>query len=143
MTDWHRAVERCEILPEALQKPRSLFRLALIHDPNDSAARRHLIRSELEGIEYSVHELPYGVLYSGGASVEECGIMLDDLQQLGALLQLEGLTERYRTVVEYARFHYQAYRDYLLNHPGRGFAWLLETGTWGTPPERPQPGCWS
>lgn len=137
-----RLVYASPLLPEPLKNRRALLELALFHDPEDSRARRLLIEAELRGIEYSLHEVPSGVLYSNGATADECALMLAELPQFEALLAAEGLGGHYQEVLDYARFHYTAYRDYLIHHRGQGYPNLLAQEHWGSTPERPSPQSW-
>lgn len=137
-----RAVDASPILPESLKNPRALLELALVHDPEDSRARRALIGAELRGMEYSLHEVPSGVLYSHGATAEECSLMLAALPRFETLLKAEGVETHFREGLAYARFHYTAYRDYLLHHSGQVYADLLARNHWCTPPEHPSPESW-
>lgn len=138
VSGWHRALDDDGQLLEELRSPCALFRLALKHDPNDVQARRGLIRSMLEGINYSLHEVPSGVLYSGGATMAECDLMLEELQELAKLLELEGIKEQYEPLLVYAEFHYRAYKDYLGRPHPKCYAELLAAETWGRPPEAPK-----
>ena len=62
--------------------------------------------------EYTLHEIPYGVLYSqNGATSEECIKLLDELKNyelLCARLKINRMK-----LIEKCRFYYNAYKDYL------------------------------
>ena len=62
--------------------------------------------------EYTLHEVPYGVLYNqNGATSEEC------LELLNALKDYEILCEELKInrmeLIEKCRFYYNAYKNYL------------------------------
>jgi hypothetical protein len=107
-------------LPEDEQTEVALLRAALRHDPGDRASRRRLIAALADGFAYSLHEVPSGVLYSigNGATIEECGWLLDELEEFRGLVQEEGLAGKYRDLIRDGSFHFHSYRRYLADREG-------------------------
>jgi hypothetical protein len=69
-------------LPDNLRTERGLLREALRVDPSDVKARRGLIENEARYLQYTIHELPAGVLYGhNSASIEECSELLSQLAE--------------------------------------------------------------
>lgn len=87
--------------------------MAIYRDPNDSESKRalkKLLRSELE---YSLHELPDGVLYGHNSATIES---LDEMRhELAEFIQLENSTEEEDTknLIDACMFHYKYYQKYL------------------------------
>ena len=49
-------------------------------EPDNEAIQDMLLKSFVEGISYSVHEWPAGILWgNNGATEEECNILLDEI----------------------------------------------------------------
>lgn len=92
----------------------ALLKVALVHDPDDTASRRKLISVLADGLEYTLHELPASVLHDHqGASVEECLELEEELEEFNQLVGVAGMKERYRKLVDDCQTHYAAYRGYL------------------------------
>ncbi len=92
----------------------SLLRVAIRHDADDSLARKNLIKALARQLDYSVHEVPSGVLYgNNGASLEECLELERDLDELRQLLKAEKLETEYENFVEKCAYHYKNYALYL------------------------------
>ena len=122
-------------LPREFQTPRDLLRQALRLDPDDARACQLLIAEELEGIAYSLHELPSAVLCGpNAATVEECDEMLEDLHEFEKLVTEHGVREQHKALIEKAGFHYRLYKLHLQEPTGLSFPErLLET------PHKPRP----
>jgi hypothetical protein len=70
--------------------------------------------------EYSLHELPAAVLYGPGVdalSPEQCLELEQELDEFRLLVRAEGEEQLYEKFIRKCRFHFRAYRDYLLS-PG-------------------------
>lgn len=101
-------------LPPELESRVGLLREAVDLDPNDGRALDQLIVSEALSFEYSLHELPVGVLFGqNGATPEQCDALLGQLGEFESHLYRSGKVDRYQELVNTCRFHYQAYRQYL------------------------------
>jgi hypothetical protein len=107
-------------LPEDERTEVALLRVALRRDPDDRASRRRLIAALADGFAFSLHEVPSGVLYdmNNGATIEECGWLLDELEEFRGLVQEEELAEKYRNLIRDGSFHFQSYRRYLADREG-------------------------
>ena len=101
-------------LPEHNRTEIGLLRTALQLDSNDALARTRLIRSMLRYFDYTLHELPAGVLYGiDGANIEECRELRRLLREFELLVDAQGLHHDYSAIIKECRFHYIAYSDYL------------------------------
>lgn len=98
-----------------LQSEHGLILEAVRRDPTDSRAK-HRLRAILRSrFEYSLHELPTGVLYGhNGATVEQCAEMIDELADYTKLCDDIGATETDTELIEEASIHLSAYPMYLL-----------------------------
>ena len=105
---------RNELAPE-LQSEHGLILEAVRRDPTDSRAK-HRLRAILQSrFDYSLHELPTGVLYGhNGATVEQCAEMIKELADYTKLCDDIGATETDTELIEEASFHLSAYQMYLL-----------------------------
>ncbi|MBX7206794.1 MAG: hypothetical protein K1X78_00665 [Verrucomicrobiaceae bacterium] len=105
---------RDQLAPE-LQSEHGLILEAVRRDPTDSRAK-HRLRAILQSrFDYSLHELPTGVLYGhNGATVEQCAEMIEELADYAKLCDDIGATETDAELIEEASFHLSAYRRYLL-----------------------------
>ncbi len=102
-----------QLRPE-LRTELGLLRLAVENDPNDRLARDRLIECLAWQLDYSIHELPSGVLYgSDGASIEECNEMLTSVREFEHLVELNGGRPEYENLAATCRFHYLRYAEYL------------------------------
>ena len=48
-----------------------------------------------------------------GATIEQCGRLLDELEEFRGLVDAEGLSDHYRDLLDDGLLHFQAYRAYL------------------------------
>jgi hypothetical protein len=101
-------------LPPQLQSEHGLILEAVRRDASDLRAKRRL-RAILRGrFEYSLHELPSGVLYGhDGATVEQCSELADELAKYASLCAEIGSEDVDREIIDDASFFIPAYRDYL------------------------------
>lgn len=105
-----------EKLPETERSAVGLLRAALRHDPTDQRSRRQLLEKLANRLRYSVHEVPAGVLYGvDGASAEQCLELEKELDEFCMLARTEGKEDCYGELIGRCRFHFRAYREYLLN----------------------------
>jgi len=66
--------------------------------------------------EYSLHELPSGVLYGqNSATVEQCSKMIRELADYTSLCTEIGSEDEDRDIIGEASFYIPAYRDYLIH----------------------------
>lgn len=101
-------------LPEGLRTPEELLREAVRQDPGDRIALVKLIHLQANYLDYTLHELPSGVLYGhNSATVEQCTELLDFLGEFKSNVQRCQEQEKYAELIEECTFHYNAYRDYL------------------------------
>jgi len=112
---WRCPACREQLLPEETTEV-GLLRAAVSHDPSDQQSRQRLIQKIADGLRYSVHEVPAGVLYGiDGASPEQCQELEEELDELCRLVGQEQLEQRYGQLIRTCRLHFRAYRDYLFN----------------------------
>jgi hypothetical protein len=105
-------------LPEAERSEVGLLRAATRHDPGDQRSRRRLVEKLADRLRYSLHEVPAGVLYAlDGASAEQCLELEQELEEFCVLVGQEGQEQLYEKFIGQCRYHFRAYRDYLLS-PG-------------------------
>jgi hypothetical protein len=89
-----------------------LWQDAYDRNPGDEESRQGLVRQLAGWIQYTLHEIPAGVLVdSHGASPEECAILQSELELFESLLRGPQV-EQYRDLVARAAFHYGAYAEY-------------------------------
>jgi hypothetical protein len=114
-------------LPDNLRTGSGLLREALRVDPSDVKARRRLIENEARYLQYTIHELPTGVLYGhNSASIEECSELLTRLAEFCEHVQVLGERRRYEELIANCRHHFRAYRQYLTHRrPGDSYAEFL------------------
>ncbi len=91
-----------------------LLRVALTQHPSDILARNQLIDSIASYLEYTLHELPAGVLYDqNSANEEQCEELKETLGEFVELTKRSDASERYSTLIEKCRYHYHRYPLYL------------------------------
>ena len=97
----------------------ALLLTAIEHDANDSIARRKLLDLLVRRLDYTLHELPSGVLYGhDGATVDQCREMLGELDDFTHHAEILGVTNDYSDLVAKCRFHYNTYAEYLTDRRG-------------------------
>ena len=102
-----------------------LWKEAYHRDPSSDFARMKLVASIARFIQYTLHELPAGVLYgNNSATVEQCSDLEAELAFFRKLLT-SAETEQFMKLVELASFHYPAYREYLVQNRRQGYAAFL------------------
>jgi hypothetical protein len=116
------------ILPEHLRTPMGLLEEAVRQDPGDMVIRRQLVLNHANYLEYTIHELPAGVLYgSDGATLQECDELLELLTAFRDHVNALGENETYSDLLAECGFHYRAYRDYLQDRKhGEGYESYLQ-----------------
>jgi hypothetical protein len=116
-------------LPEGLRTSEALLREALRVDPKDQRARQKLVEHVASYLDYTLHELPAGVLWGqNGATAEQCvelQELLTDFREHTDRLQE---TTRYADLIKDCELHFRTYREYLLaGRPGGSYeAYLRE-----------------
>ena len=111
---------RCPDCWEAVGRPGAmdLWREVRRRDPGDEESRQALIALVASRIQYTLHELPTGVLFGrDGARREECAVLQEELAEFRGLLR-GAEEERYADLIGKADFHYRVYRDYLTDVQG-------------------------
>jgi len=116
-------------LPDHLTSVVGLLTEAVRLDPSDRKARQALVCRLGSHFEYTLHELPSGVLYGhNGASVAQCDELLAELADFREHVHVLGETARYAELIEECALHYRRYREYLASgRPGGSYARFLET----------------
>jgi hypothetical protein len=105
-----------ERLPEDQRTEYGLILRAVSDDDSDLTSKRRLLALMRSRFDYALHELPAGVLYGhDGATIEECGELLEELADYERLTDQVGL-EGDRELISKARFHISTYRRYLEEH---------------------------
>lgn len=106
------------LLPPELRTSVALLAEAVRLDPSDDIARRRLIDRHASYLEYTLHEVPLGVLYgSDGASLNECEELLALLDEFKAHVAVMREETRYSELIRECEFHYNAYAAYLRRGP--------------------------
>jgi len=114
----HQCPDCAERLPEDLRTGPELLRHAVREDPNDATARRLFIEQSARWHDYSLHELPAGVLDGNvGVTPDQCTEMLADLDEFAALVDAAGERARYGGLIDRCRLHFAAYRNHLFHRP--------------------------
>ena len=115
-------------LPPELRTPRSLLAEAVRLDPTDDIARRRLIERDASYLEYTLHELPVGVLCGvDGASPNECEDLLALLGEFKRHVAVTRQEEHYSELIHECECHYNAYAAYLrAGPPYEGYERYLE-----------------
>lgn len=108
-------------LPADEQTEVELLRAAVRVDPADHDSRRRLIEHLAGRLRYSLHELPAGVLYGmDGATPDECLELELELNEFVRLVAGTNDGADYEELLRDCRYHFPAYRDYLLNREQYG-----------------------
>jgi hypothetical protein len=110
-------------LPAELRSAEALLKEALRVDPNDHRARRMLVERVAWYLEYTLHELPRGVLFGNdGATADECGELVELLGEFRKDAERLGDTSRYVELIADCDLHFRAYREYLVaGRPGGSY----------------------
>ena len=96
-----------------------LLLTALDQDASDDESRVRLVDLMSSHMEYTLHELPWGVLYGHDcATPSQCGEMLNELDDFIAHTDRLGCTSDYAELVSACHFHYDNYARYLADHAG-------------------------
>jgi hypothetical protein len=116
------------VLPAHLRTTHGLLQEAVRLDAADLVARRRLVEQQASYLEYTLHELPSGVLYGhDGASVAECDDLLQQLADFREHVAVLRETDRHAALIEECAEHYGAYRDYLQrDRPDGSYARFFE-----------------
>ena len=90
--------------------------------PNDTELLKQYEEKQRDYFEYTLHELPTGVLYgSDGATIEQCEELLNDLTKYKVVC--EKLKVDNEELITECKFYYSSYKDYLTiykNYSGFG-----------------------
>lgn len=116
-------------LPPGLRSAEALFREALRVDPNDEGSRRAFVECVASTLEYSLHELPAGVLWDqDGATAEQCEELSALLEEFRASVEQLGETSTYTELIAECGLHFREYRAYLaLERPTASYAEYLRS----------------
>lgn len=108
-------------LPDHLRTEHGLIMEAVRRDPTDKSARLRLRQIYRDRFDYALHELPAGVLYgANGATPAECEEMLSELNNYESLCSELAGEEQDTELIADARFHIEAYREYILSSERQG-----------------------
>jgi hypothetical protein len=109
---------RIELLEEAYRR-----------NPSSDEIRKKLLNHHLSYVQYTLHELPMGVLIGiNGANADECTELEAFLDEVTQLMHPSERVE-YEALFSDARFHYRTYRDYLQQSDRCGYeAYLARIG---------------
>lgn len=106
----------------------ALLQLALDHDPDDERAGALMLACQARYLDYSLHEVPRGVLYGvNGARVDECTALLELCDSFEALAARFGDPSDYRALLRDCRKHYALYAEYLRGGTKVGYPVFLES----------------
>jgi hypothetical protein len=120
-------------LPTNLRTPVDLLREALRVDPTDVRARERIIAQHRSFLEYTVHELPAGVLYGqNGATATECLELLELLEEFKTHVEAAGRRPEFEALIAECELHYRRYREYILaGCPGGSYERFVAGGVSG------------
>jgi hypothetical protein len=108
-------------LPSKLQTAAGLLAEAVRIDPTDQLARKRLVERLASYLEYTLHELPSGVLFGmNGATIEQCAELQSCVADFRAHVAALGEENRHADLIHECAFHYAAYADYLRASPVPG-----------------------
>jgi hypothetical protein len=100
-------------LPTNLQTAVGLLTEAVRVDPTDDIARKRLVDRHAAYLEYTLHELPAGVLYGhDGATAEQCDELLELLADFKRHVEATAQTDRFARLVQDCDFYFRAYAGY-------------------------------
>ena len=103
-------------LPDDMQTEIGLLHAAIQHDPNDSESRLKMLQAWAWQLDYTVHEVPAGVLHGNdGATPAQCLELQEWLDEFVELATTQNQVERYRHLIEKCRLHFWAYHEYLIS----------------------------
>ncbi|WP_223786562.1 hypothetical protein [Marinicella meishanensis] len=89
---------------------------AIEHNPTDQLAKQRLFHRIADYLEYTIHELPSGVLWgNNGASIEQCSELMELLDEFKELANEVNVMKGHEHLMKECEFHFQAYADYLSN----------------------------
>lgn len=116
-------------LPEHLRTTVGLLKEAIRIDPADQISRDRLVHLWAQTFEYSLHELPAGVLYGhNGATIPECDELLVFLQEFRVYEAGLDQPSRFAELVAECDLHFRSYREYLAQgRPGGSYEQFCET----------------
>jgi len=116
-------------LPPNLRSAVGLLRAAVELDPADRLARQRLVERWASYLDYTLHELPAGVLYGhDGATPEQCGQLLELLEEFRAHVAVLDQEETFADLIADCSLHFNSYREYLALGPSSGsYERFLET----------------
>jgi len=104
------------MLPLHMRTEHGLILEAISRDASDQRSKRRLRAILRDRFEYSLHELPSGVLYGqNGATVEQCSEMISELADYASLCTEIGAEDEDREIIDEASYYVAAYRDYLVH----------------------------
>jgi len=112
----------------------AILRASLRSNPHHAELRRELKSEMAHWFDYSLHELPAGVLYGfgHGATPEQCEELLAEIEEYRRLASDDSPVRPEETA--WWEFHFRSYRDYLRDNRGTGsYADYLDAFA-GTPP---------
>jgi len=92
------------------------LRKAIEHDPADIISKEKLIAVIAQQLEYSIHEVPYGVLWGhNGTSVEECDELVLSLSEFEKMVADMPFHKDYKELISECGFHFREYKNYLIS----------------------------
>ena len=116
-------------LPEHLHSAVGLLQAAVRSDPGDRLARSRLVERWGNYLDYTLHELPDGVLYGhNGATPEQCGELLELLRDFRSHVAVLNREEEFAELIADCDLHFNSYREYLARRqPDESYESFLET----------------
>ncbi len=93
-----------------------LLNKALELNSSDNLARINLVDKLAYYLNFSIHEIPWGVLYgNNGATIEECDLLLDDIAEFKRHLLVLNNEKEYEDLIKECELHFREYKNYLQN----------------------------
>lgn len=118
-------------LPDELRSSLALLTLAWEREPDHAGAQQALLANARYHLEYSLHELPAGVLYgANGATAAGCSDLEELLATTERVAIRAGREAEFADLFSSCRLHYRAYAEYLQQRaPGDSYAAFLGSHT--------------
>lgn len=104
-------------LPPHLESKNGLLIEAVRVHGHDKRSLTELVSVEADYFEFTLHELPSGVLYGmNGATPEQCKRLLEAVDEFEQLARQSGKGSDYAELISECRYHYTKYGQYCAQH---------------------------
>ena len=119
LAGYHSFIDQSREITKQMGKENSsevvLLRRALAISDHDDLAVHKMVKALAWQINYSLHEIPQEVYYRNQiATLEQCDLLLIEVTEFEVLAQSIDKAHEFRALINIARTHYEAYKEYLL-----------------------------